>query len=69
MLRQEIIERLTKLVDPRTLPALLGAFRARPSPPPSEMLALSRALVAFPDPRAHLALTEVARRLDRPAIP
>lgn len=69
IMRQEIIERLTKLVDPRTLPALLGAFRARPSPPPAEMLALSRALVAFPDPRAGLALTEVARRLDRPAIP
>jgi hypothetical protein len=69
MMRLEIIERLTKLLDPRTLPALLGAFRARPTPPPAEMLALSRALVAFPDPRAHLALTEVARRLDRPAIP
>lgn len=69
IMRQEIIERLTKLVDPRTLPALLGAFRARPSPPPAEMLALSRALVAFPDPRAGIALTEVARRLDRPAIP
>lgn len=69
MMRLEIIERLTKLLDPRTLPALLGAFRARPAPPPSEMLALSRSLVAFPDPRAHLALTEVARRLDRPAIP
>jgi hypothetical protein len=33
------------------------------------MLALSRALVTFPDPRAQIALAEVARRLERPAIP
>jgi hypothetical protein len=68
-LRIELIERLARLRDPRTLPALMSAYRARPPPPPAEMLALSRALVAFPDPRAQLALSEVARRLDRPAIP
>lgn len=68
-LRLELIERLSRLADPRTLPALMGAFRAEPPPPRAEMLALSRALLAFPDPRAQLALTEVARRLERPAIP
>lgn len=68
-LRLELIERLTQLVDPRTLPALMAAYRATPPPPPAEMLALSRALVAFPDPRAQLALVEVARRLERPQIP
>lgn len=68
-LRLELIERLARLRDPRTLPALMAAYRAQPPPPPAEMLALSRALVAFPDPRAELALAEVARRLERPAIP
>jgi hypothetical protein len=68
-LRIELIERLARLRDPRTLPALMAAYRARPAPAPAEMLALSRALVAFPDPRAQLALSEVARRLNRPAIP
>jgi hypothetical protein len=68
-LRIELIERLSQLADPRTLPALMAAYRAQPPPPPEEMLALARALVAFPDPRAQLALTEVARRLERPAIP
>jgi hypothetical protein len=68
-LRLEIIERLAALVDPRTLPALMASYRASPPPPPAEMLALSRALVAFPDPRAQLALIEVARRIERPQIP
>jgi hypothetical protein len=68
-LRIELIERLARIRDQRTLPALMQAYRARPPPPPIEMLALSRALVAFPDPRAQLALIEVARRMERPAIP
>lgn len=68
-LRQELIDRLSRMADPRTLPALMGAYRAEPPPPPHEQLALARALLAFPDPRAQLALKEVSRRVDRPAIP
>ncbi len=68
-LRLELIEKLSQLRDPRTLPALMAAYRTEPSPPPAEMLALSRALVSFPDPRAQMALIEVARRRDRPPIP
>lgn len=68
-LRIELIERLTRLADPCTLPALMGAYRTENAPPPAEMLALSRALVTFPDPRAQRALTEVARRLERPQVP
>lgn len=68
-LRLELIERLTGLLDPQTLPVLMAAYQAKPPPPPAEMLALSRALVSFPDPRAQIALAEVARRLERPQIP
>lgn len=68
-LRLELIERLTRLAEPSTLPALMEAFRAQPPPPPAERLALSQALVAFPDPRAQVVLTEAARRLERPDIP
>lgn len=68
-LRLELIERLTQLADPATLPALFEAFRNTPPPPPAELLALSRAMVAFEDPRAQVVLTEAARRLERPQIP
>ncbi|MBK8011491.1 MAG: hypothetical protein IPK13_09080 [Deltaproteobacteria bacterium] len=68
-LRIELIERLARMTDPITLPALMAAFRAQPAPPPAEMLALSRALVAFRDPRAQRTLLEVAGRFERPAIP
>ena len=68
-LRLELIERLARLLDPRTLPVLIAAYRAHPAPSPPEMLALSRALVGFPDPRAQRALMDVARRFERPQIP
>jgi hypothetical protein len=68
-LRLELIERLARLLDPRTLPVLIAAYRTHPAPSPAEMLALSRALVGFPDPRAQRALMDVARRFERPQIP
>lgn len=69
-LRLELIERLALLLDPSTVPVLMEAFRHREqSPPQSELLALSRALVAFPDPRAQVVLVEAARRFQRPQIP
>lgn len=68
-LRLELIERLARLVDPRTLPVLLAAHRTPTPPSAPEMLALSRALVAYSDPRAQLALREAARRLATPSIP
>jgi hypothetical protein len=68
-MRLELIERIARLRDPRTLPVLIAAYRAHPAPPPPEMLALSRALVGFPDPRAQRALMDVARRFERPQIP
>lgn len=69
-LRLELLELLAELADPSTLPALMVAYRQRnPPPPPQELVALSRALVGFPDPRAQLVLTEAARRLQRPQIP
>lgn len=68
-LRLELIERLARITDPRTLPVLIAAYRAHPAPSPPEMLALSRALVGFADPRAQRALMEVARRFERPQIP
>lgn len=68
-LRLELIERLAQIADPRTLPVLMAAYRAHPAPSPPEMLALSRALVGFTDPRAQRALMEVARRFERPQIP
>ncbi len=68
-LRLELVERMARLLDPRTLPVLIAAYRAHPAPSPPEMLALSRALVGFPDPRAQRALMDVARRFERPQIP
>lgn len=68
-LRLELIDRIRTRADPATLPCLMEAFRTQPPPPPAELLALSRALVAFPDPRAQTVLTEAARRLGRPEIP
>jgi hypothetical protein len=68
-LRVEIIERLALKPDPRSLPPLIAAVSADPPPSALEMLALTRALVAYPDPRARIALTKAAQRLDRPAVP
>ena len=68
-LRLELIDRVRTRADPATLPCLMEAFRAQPPPPPAEMLALSRALVAFPDPRAQTVLTEAAKQLARPQVP
>lgn len=68
-LRLELIDLLTRFAEPATLPVLMEAFRTEPAPPPAERVALSRALIAFPDPRAQVVLTEAARRLERPDIP
>jgi hypothetical protein len=68
-LRIELIERLALRPDPRTLPPLLAAIATYPPPPAGEMLALTRALVAYPDPRARVALTAATRKLDRPPVP
>lgn len=68
-LRVELIERLALRPDPRTLLPLIAALSAQPPPPPAEMLALTRALVAYPDPRARVALSAASQRLDRPAVP
>ena len=68
-LRLELIERLRRRASPNTLPALMEAFRADPPPDPAERLALSRALLAFGDPRAQTVLMEAAERLPRPEIP
>jgi hypothetical protein len=38
-------------------------------PDPREMTALTRALVAYADPRARTALSQIAHRLDRPQVP
>lgn len=65
-LRIELIERLTELRDPSTLPVLMAAYRRHPAPEPAEQLALSRALVVFPDPRAQTVLAEPR---PTPAIP
>jgi hypothetical protein len=68
-LRIEIIERLTVLRDPSTLPVLMGAYRRQPPPRPAEQLALSRALVVFPDPRAQVVLAEPRNPEKPPPIP
>ena len=68
-LRVELIERLALAPDPRTLPPLLAAVVAEPPPPAAEIAAVTRALVAYPDPRARVALTMAAQKLDRPAVP
>ena len=69
VLRIELIERLRRRASPNTLPVLMEAFRADAPPDPAERLALSRALLAFGDPRAQTVLMEAAERLPRPDIP
>lgn len=66
-LRLELIDRLATLADPRTLPVLMSALAQ--DPPPDEESALSRALIAHPDPRARLALAARAQNLDIPPVP
>ncbi|MEE2901529.1 MAG: hypothetical protein VYC39_04335 [Myxococcota bacterium] len=68
-LRLELIECLSKLDDTRIIPSLMCALTALPPPPPQEVLALSRALVSHPDPRAQPALNIVSQRLARPLVP
>lgn len=68
-LRIELIERLTANRDPTTLPVLMAAYRRQPPPEPAEQLALSRALVVFPDPRAQTVLAERSHRAVLPPIP
>ena len=65
-LRIELIEHLTSLREPSTLPVLMEAYRRRH---PSEQLALSRALVSFPDPRAQVVLAELRVSSSSPPIP
>ncbi|MEM6862315.1 MAG: hypothetical protein AAF627_16400 [Myxococcota bacterium] len=65
-LRIELIEHLTSLRDPSTLPVIMEAYRRNH---PSEQLALSRALVSFPDPRAQLVLAELRVSSSSPPIP
>lgn len=68
-MRLEIIDCLSRIDDSRSIPALMAALATQPSPPPREMLALSRALVSHPDPRARPAISLVSERLDRPLVP
>lgn len=68
-LRLELIEEIALLANPSTLLPLSIAYRAEPPPSPSELLALSRALVAIPDPRAQLVLRDVAARFSPPSLP
>jgi len=68
-MRLEIIDRLSRIHDSRSVPALMSALATMPAPPPKEMLALSRALVSHPDPRARPAMNIVSERLDRPLVP
>lgn len=65
--RLELIDRLGARSDPNTLPALITALRD--APPPAEVLALSRALVQFHDPRAAEALSQATELKIRPAVP
>lgn len=67
-LRLELIERLARRADPMTLPVLIEEYR-RSRDDPVEMLALSRALVAFSDPRARQTLSEAMRAFERPPLP
>ncbi|MEO1335617.1 MAG: hypothetical protein AAFV29_08225 [Myxococcota bacterium] len=68
-LRLDIIEWLALLADPRTLLPLAIAYQSRPPPPPTEVLALSRALVLFNDPRAKMVLRAGSFPLTRPDVP
>ncbi|MBI4821756.1 MAG: hypothetical protein HY791_36180 [Deltaproteobacteria bacterium] len=66
-LRIELIERLALARDPRTIPVLVAALDDHP--PPSERLALTRALLASPDPRGRTALSASAFDLGSPQVP
>lgn len=66
-LRLELINRLAALADPRTLPILMAGLAQDPAP--EEASALSRALIAHPDPRARLALAARTQNLDIPPVP
>lgn len=66
-LRLELIDRLAAFADPRTLPVLMSALAHDPSA--DEASALSRALIAHPDPRARLALAARTQNLDIPPVP
>ncbi len=68
-LRLEIIDLLSRNPDSRALPALMSALASSEPSPPKEALALSRALVSHPDPRARRALTAHAQQLERPPVP
>lgn len=68
-LRLELIDHVRRRADPSALPVLMKAFTVEPGPRPAEQLALSRALVAFDDPRAQAVLSEAARKVGRPDIP
>ena len=68
-LRLDLIEWLAILADPRTLLPLSMAYQTRPPPAPAEVLALSRALVAFNDPRAKTVLRAGSFPLTRPDVP
>lgn len=67
-LRLELLERLAERADPMTLPVILQEH-GRSHADPKETLAVSRALVAFNDPRARLALAEASRGQRRPPVP
>ena len=67
-LRLELIEWLGRRTDPLTLPVLLEQYR-NAGPDPAETLALSRAVVAFRDPRAKVALSDIVREQTRPPWP
>jgi hypothetical protein len=64
-LRLELIECLAQIRDPACLPVLIAAYGASPSPTSTEMLALSRALLGFQDPRAQNVLSQFPTRADR----
>ncbi|MBI2378194.1 MAG: hypothetical protein HYV07_29605 [Deltaproteobacteria bacterium] len=66
-LRIEVIERLALARDPRTLPVLAAALDDHP--PPAERLALTRALLASPDPRGRTALSAASFDLGSPQVP
>ena len=48
---------------------LLAALASERPPSALEMAALTRALVLYPDQRARTALSQIAHRLERPAVP
>lgn len=68
-LRLELIERLAERSDPLTLPVLIEEHASARTADPAELLSLSRALVAFTDPRARSALAAASRSFERPPWP